>query len=108
MIRRPPRSTLFPYTTLFRSLVALPVHLVAYPPDCAPQAQGAEGAVLRGTRGLRRRASHRRLLDKGEESVPFKPIHWWIGMQDALLTSYALVDRVGANDPHRPAAAQLP
>src|SRR2546429_7063623 len=26
MIRRPPRSTLFPYTTLFRSLVALPAH----------------------------------------------------------------------------------
>src|SRR2546425_4801259 len=27
MIRRPPRSTLFPYTTLFRSLsAALPVH----------------------------------------------------------------------------------
>src|SRR2546421_7103791 len=25
MIRRPPRSTLFPYTTLFRSLVAAPV-----------------------------------------------------------------------------------
>src|SRR2546430_6979703 len=24
MIRRPPRSTLFPYTTLFRSLVAFP------------------------------------------------------------------------------------
>src|SRR2546427_9615864 len=24
MIRRPPRSTLFPYTTLFRSLVAMP------------------------------------------------------------------------------------
>src|SRR3989442_3800971 len=24
MIRRPPRSTLFPYTTLFRSLAALP------------------------------------------------------------------------------------
>src|SRR5438093_5770665 len=27
MIRRPPRSTLFPYTTLFRSLQALPVHV---------------------------------------------------------------------------------
>src|SRR5256885_12690794 len=29
MIRRPPRSTLFPYTTLFRSIasVVLPVHL---------------------------------------------------------------------------------
>src|SRR3712207_8940872 len=26
MIRRPPRSTLFPYTTLFRSVVLLPVH----------------------------------------------------------------------------------
>src|SRR5258708_25983939 len=25
MIRRPPRSTLFPYTTLFRSLVEVPV-----------------------------------------------------------------------------------
>src|SRR2546421_6829201 len=25
MIRRPPRSTLFPYTTLFRSLLAVPV-----------------------------------------------------------------------------------
>src|SRR5690554_7691915 len=24
MIRRPPRSTLFPYTTLFRSLIAVP------------------------------------------------------------------------------------
>src|SRR2546430_8672125 len=27
MIRRPPRSTLFPYTTLFRSLICL-IHLV--------------------------------------------------------------------------------
>src|SRR5256885_9759271 len=33
MIRRPPRSTLFPYTTLFRSLLVLPavgVALVGY------------------------------------------------------------------------------
>src|SRR5258708_24932857 len=27
MIRRPPRSTLFPYTTLFRSLLFLPNHV---------------------------------------------------------------------------------
>src|SRR5690242_21217813 len=27
MIRRPPRSTLFPYTTLFRSAVHRPLHL---------------------------------------------------------------------------------
>src|SRR5258708_39334009 len=29
MIRRPPRSTLFPYTTLFRSVVALRWHGIA-------------------------------------------------------------------------------
>src|SRR2546425_5051732 len=28
MIRRPPRSTLFPYTTLFRSLTSLCLHIV--------------------------------------------------------------------------------
>src|SRR3712207_7857976 len=32
MIRRPPRSTLFPYTTLFRSH-QLPVELLFEPPD---------------------------------------------------------------------------
>src|SRR2546430_17338141 len=31
MIRRPPRSTLFPYTTLFRSVIALPVAVTASP-----------------------------------------------------------------------------
>src|SRR5574343_1189129 len=29
MIRRPPRSTLFPYTTLFRSLANMPAFVVA-------------------------------------------------------------------------------
>src|SRR5258705_14007638 len=39
MIRRPPRSTLFPYTTLFRSLLeAVPRH-------------GGLGVVTRGRRG---------------------------------------------------------
>src|SRR2546425_11835784 len=37
MIRRPPRSTLFPYTTLFRSLVA----------DPSPGPSDAVGALLR-------------------------------------------------------------
>src|SRR2546422_4038414 len=36
MIRRPPRSTLFPYTTLFRSLIRLPV-----PAKIALQTAGA-------------------------------------------------------------------
>src|SRR5260221_2197618 len=31
MIRRPPRSTLFPYTTLFRSWLLVPLVLVASP-----------------------------------------------------------------------------
>src|SRR2546430_16370353 len=32
MIRRPPRSTLFPYTTLFRSLVQRPEFALRVPP----------------------------------------------------------------------------
>src|SRR2546422_5507480 len=36
MIRRPPRSTLFPYTTLFRSRSATSSVVVASPP-CAPR-----------------------------------------------------------------------
>src|SRR5256885_12738810 len=39
MIRRPPRSTLFPYTTLFRSLVAL---LLATP---APDSRAGHSAM---------------------------------------------------------------
>src|SRR3712207_6960894 len=38
MIRRPPRSTLFPYTTLFRSPKALPVIDTSTPICCAPVA----------------------------------------------------------------------
>src|SRR3989442_2409056 len=33
MIRRPPRSTLFPYTTLFRSTVLRPLELVLQRPE---------------------------------------------------------------------------
>src|SRR3989442_9157671 len=35
MIRRPPRSTLFPYTTLFRSLPMTPFCCVSSAPCCA-------------------------------------------------------------------------
>src|SRR5258708_8681772 len=36
MIRRPPRSTLFPYTTLFRSAsAAKTLNLFAFTPECA-------------------------------------------------------------------------
>src|SRR5256885_9778483 len=40
MIRRPPRSTLFPYTTLFRSLL-----LTYTPPDCTSR----RASLLDGT-----------------------------------------------------------
>src|SRR5947199_3783103 len=52
MIRRPPRSTLFPYTTLFRSLRGRRRHGVLWPAQCL-------GAARRGAhrrRGPRRRA----------------------------------------------------
>src|SRR2546425_4662921 len=41
MIRRPPRSTLFPYTTLFRSPLA--IHDRARPAHEAARCAGAEG-----------------------------------------------------------------
>src|SRR5256885_10557909 len=51
MIRRPPRSTLFPYTTLFRSLLAgedgAPVGHVRIQPLLAERGQ-AEQAAARG------------------------------------------------------------
>src|SRR3712207_7700761 len=58
MIRRPPRSTLFPYTTLFRSPAAHAkdrvLHLRVGPmsharlPGCTPAARGAQGVVRAG------------------------------------------------------------
>src|SRR2546422_6286222 len=43
MIRRPPRSTLFPYTTLFRSLSVAPVCLTAQGYRLADIALGSNG-----------------------------------------------------------------
>src|SRR2546422_8405088 len=51
MIRRPPRSTLFPYTTLFRSR----------------RASGFAGGDLRSYRGLGRRPDCCRYRRRGEE-----------------------------------------
>src|SRR3712207_8826299 len=56
MIRRPPRSTLFPYTTLFRSLVRSDRHVAATPRPGArrgaaarlPRRRRAGTSTLRG------------------------------------------------------------
>src|SRR5258708_26153105 len=67
MIRRPPRSTLFPYTTLFRSEGELGARAVA-------DARGAHRGERPRVEGVRARGDarpsgqlHRRLLDRSEE-----------------------------------------
>src|SRR3712207_7734449 len=67
MIRRPPRSTLFPYTTLFRSLLV--ADLVAVQVGVGRDRVGAgerravigEGALAGGRRGATARHRHRPL-----------------------------------------------
>src|SRR3712207_7878086 len=50
MIRRPPRSTLFPYTTLFRSERLGSKLKVVYFPSCINQTMGlAKGAPVKNT-----------------------------------------------------------
>src|SRR5258706_16218083 len=60
MIRRPPRSTLFPYTTLFRSHIRRCAH--ADPARAADAAWAAAGTLHVAARALRspalRRAAH--------------------------------------------------
>src|SRR3712207_7112945 len=60
MIRRPPRSTLFPYTTLFRSNGRAPT--VPRPSDHrsrgSRQAAGGRAAVPRSSAGRRRSEEH--------------------------------------------------
>src|SRR3712207_8498285 len=77
MIRRPPRSTLFPYTTLFRSR---PVAVAARPAGCGPELpalatvpagdgagdgrRGAGDAALDGAQSGGPRLIHRRRRDR--------------------------------------------
>src|SRR5438093_3503864 len=62
MIRRPPRSTLFPYTTLFRSKAELPTEMVGL--DVTRQALLAPQEITRlGTAG----APQARCAERSEE-----------------------------------------
>src|SRR2546427_4729702 len=45
MIRRPPRSTLFPYTTLFRSIQALGGGTIGYALPLGPEEAQAEWSI---------------------------------------------------------------
>src|SRR5256885_11751421 len=58
MIRRPPRSTLFPYTTLFRSPVpAATGHRASCLPPCA-QSPSSRKAKVRDRKSTRLNSSH--------------------------------------------------
>src|SRR3712207_8594793 len=52
MIRRPPRSTLFPYTTLFRSEDLQPLPAERAPPPGRPLRQGERAERQRDARGV--------------------------------------------------------
>src|SRR3712207_7743849 len=71
MIRRPPRSTLFPYTTLFRSPPhphqdeRLPQRLLAAPPRLDRVLRRVDEGRRQGAPRVRR--AHRRTLRRSEE-----------------------------------------
>src|SRR5260370_9313251 len=88
MIRRPPRSTLFPYTTLFRSPSPLTVYLVVLTPGTlnfntygyplGPQAPGAAAPVARSEDHTSELQSHlnpvcRLLLEKKNSALSLFP-----------------------------------
>src|SRR2546430_13247929 len=58
MIRRPPRSTLFPYTTLFRSVLELAVDRLAEDLHQRPDLGGVAAPVLGDRKSTRLNSSH--------------------------------------------------
>src|SRR2546430_11264136 len=66
MIRRPPRSTLFPYTTLFRSVPGVHVERAAVAAAAAAGGRGA-GAVRGGADRRDRPVRHRRRGGRGAD-----------------------------------------
>src|SRR2546427_952894 len=72
MIRRPPRSTLFPYTTLFRSALHLPRHGAAMAPEHPGDRGRGEAALAEQAQAVSFREGdlavrHGRLLSLGGE-----------------------------------------
>src|SRR5260221_5169312 len=62
MIRRPPRSTLFPYTTLFRSVVALEDEAEGLAPQPGQRVRVQRGHVLRSEEHTSELQSHSDLV----------------------------------------------
>src|SRR5256886_12501367 len=76
MIRRPPRSTLFPYTTLFRSQGALPFHRQRQSAGSSGRFEtlfpGSRGSAFRGAYapGSRTSRNPKNLDHHGTERLP--------------------------------------
>src|SRR5260370_14859267 len=68
MIRRPPRSTLFPYTTLFRSAGAAIDHLIKSHPACNEVAAAAHAGGMEILEFLERRIVSR-VQNPGESAL---------------------------------------
>src|SRR2546426_1852771 len=66
MIRRPPRSTLFPYTTLFRSVRHV-AHPGAEAPERAPEHRGARRSVRLGRVAEHGEARHDQHAPRADE-----------------------------------------
>src|SRR2546426_8355223 len=83
MIRRPPRSTLFPYTTLFRSLIVTQRHPEPEG-DAILEVEGASHAVLsrHGRRIRRDHQSVRTVVARDRKSTRLNSSH--------LVISYAV------------------
>src|SRR5690554_7829758 len=78
MIRRPPRSTLFPYTTLFRSKMGMDVRLCA-PPGCWPDAGiRRQAEQIASTTGARILISED--IDRAVAGVDFVYTDVWLSM----------------------------
>src|SRR3712207_7803015 len=65
MIRRPPRSTLFPYTTLFRSALAFEEECVSCDPDAVLGFSAVDAEVYLRASLFRDRASYK--AERSEE-----------------------------------------
>src|SRR2546425_5065081 len=67
MIRRPPRSTLFPYTTLFRSLHGIPIGVALFAGPAAPGVDTADDLRYAETQLTRQLKEVSQLCFRSEE-----------------------------------------
>src|SRR5690349_24010753 len=101
MIRRPPRSTLFPYTTLFRSRRASrpPVPAAPGPPPCrtgrpAPARSEEHTSELQSRRDL----VCRLLLEKKKNTKSEIELAWLDGVTTVVVTSGASLTQILVQD----------